>query len=74
MSAREWGIRSVLATAPPSGDWHVEELSGEDGAGARRRLACVTVSETRPQRPGEMACTSLTLAFPSVKQRWFQEG
>lgn len=34
----------------------------------------VTVSETRPQLPGEMACTSLTLAFPSVKQRWFQEG
>lgn len=37
MSAREWGIRSVMATASLSSDWHIEEPSGEDGTGRARR-------------------------------------
>lgn len=37
MSARERGIRSVMATASLSSDWHIEEPSGKDGTIRARR-------------------------------------
>lgn len=77
MSAREWGIHSVLATAPLSSDWHVEEPLGGWSQGEAAPGTCDCERDpgySRHPLPGERAGTSLTLVCPSVKQRLFQEG